>query len=72
MNVDTGTWTWRVVDAAGAHVAADAPAAQSRFDAETWLGEHWRGLAAAGAVRAVLMCDGTLVGPPVELRGYEY
>lgn len=56
------TWHWRLLDSAGLPVAATtAMAANQRFpsqsDAETWLGESWRELAAEG-VAAVTLCEG--------------
>ncbi|HMO12277.1 MAG TPA: hypothetical protein PKB06_12430 [Actinotalea sp.] len=45
-----------------------SPVFTSRFDAEAWLGEHWRGLAADRVLRAVLYVGPAQVGQPVELR----
>jgi hypothetical protein len=74
MTVGRAQWTWQFLDADGAPleggVDAPEPPAASRYDAEQWLGESWRVLAAEGAVRAVLRCDGAVVGPGVELRPY--
>lgn len=63
-------WTWTFLDAAGAPHAVEAPEAHSRFDAELWLGEKWRALAADGAAAAVLHKDGVAVGAPVALREF--
>lgn len=74
MNAPRRHWTWRFVDADGAPleggVDAPSPPAASRYDAELWLGESWRTLAAEGAARAILECDGTAIGAGVDLREY--
>jgi hypothetical protein len=58
------SWTWRYEDAAGTPVApADAPRSETfatQGDAETWLGEIWRDLLAAG-VDQVTLLDGDRV-----------
>lgn len=41
----------------------------SQGDAETWLGEHWRVLAAAGVAAAALLEDGREVYAPLPLPG---
>ncbi|QCB93387.1 hypothetical protein [Cellulomonas shaoxiangyii] len=61
-------WCWALVDASG--TAVDRPASPvflARFEAEQWLGEHWRGLAAQGVRTASLEHDGMPQGAPVEL-----
>lgn len=62
-------WTWellatdeRVLD------RPVSPAFTSRFDAEAWLGEHWRSLAAEGVGSARLLQQGAAVAPAVPLR----
>lgn len=51
-------WTWRYESAQGVAPAGDGPAASEGFpsqaDAETWLGEHWRGLLDDGVAQVVL------------------
>lgn len=61
------SWTWRIVQGDGESDRQPAPDAASRFDAEMWLGEHWRSLAEAGGVQAVLLLDG-VPQAVVELR----
>lgn len=65
------TWTWRYVDAEGADVAPPG-VPQGGFptqsDAESWLGEQWRSLVAAG-VEAVHLHEGDQeVYGPMSLR----
>jgi hypothetical protein len=47
-------WTWRFEDAAGQPAEGPAEAFSSQSDAESWIGQHWRELAADGAAVAVL------------------
>ena len=53
-------WSWRLENAAGDEVAVEGEPADQRFvsqgDAESWVGEVWRELAAAG-VHAVVLLD---------------
>ncbi len=51
---------------AGAQAAGDAAFA-SQGDAETWLGEHWKVLAAAGVAAATLVEDGRAAYGPLPL-----
>ncbi|GII98059.1 hypothetical protein CLV28_1515 [Sediminihabitans luteus] len=52
-------WQWRLEDAEGTPVPGTAsPVFTIQYDAEQWLGEHWRTLARGGAVSARLMHDG--------------
>ena len=57
------SWTWRYESAAGEQVSPTAaPAAESyatRSDAESWLGENYRELLAAGVDQVTLLQDGT-------------
>jgi hypothetical protein len=56
----TQTWTWRYFDAERATVEPmleqqdTAQQFPSQSDAESWLGEHWRELAAAGVAEVEL------------------
>jgi hypothetical protein len=62
-------WEWVLDDARGRPVTrVVSPVFTTQYDAEQWLGEHWRELAAAGAVAARLLHDGTQATPSVELR----
>lgn len=71
MSAGTVLWTWQFVDASGIAVGETAPDASTRFDAEAWLGEHWRAIARRGAARGVLLRAGEPFGPGVDLRDYE-
>lgn len=70
MSPEQALWTWELLDERGSVVRERAPDAHSRFDAETWLGEHWRAIAGQGAVRAILLRDGRPVGPGAALHGF--
>jgi len=61
-------WQWRLEDEPG--TALDRPTSpvfEARFDAEQWLGEHWRTLAAQGVCRAVLRHEGVPVPPAIPI-----
>lgn len=67
-------WTWKLVDAdgAGLDVVMTASGSGSRdfasqSDAETWLGEAWRELAAQGVAAASLTVDGRVHYGPMPL-----
>lgn len=63
-------WVWAFDDASGRPVdAAVSPVFTSQYDAEQWLGEHWRGVAAEGAATARLLHDGAQAAPGVALPG---
>ncbi len=58
-------WTWQYQPAASG--AVDAGAFSSQSDAESWLGESWRELAAAGVSAVVLLHNGQPVYGPMPL-----
>lgn len=62
-------WRWEFLDR-GDRVRDRpvSPVFTSRFDAEQWLGEHWRQLAAEHLAQARLLGGDEPVGPPVLLR----
>ena len=65
-------WTWRYEDSSGATVqpSDDAPAAgdfPSQADAESWIGENWRELLAAGVHPVTLLEDDHEVYGPMGL-----
>ena len=51
------TWSWRYETADGKPVNGPSEAFSSQADAESWLGQTWKDLVAAGANTAVLMED---------------
>ncbi|MBX6371254.1 MAG: hypothetical protein IRZ02_03235 [Acidothermus sp.] len=62
-------WVWRFEDARGEPVG-DPPTSEefpSQADAESWLGEQWRSLLAAGVARVTLLHDGRAVYGPMSL-----
>ncbi|WP_372728461.1 hypothetical protein [Nocardioides sp.] len=65
-------WWWRIEDAAGAEVEVPAEFAGQRFanqaDAESWVGEIWSDLAAAGADAVTLFELDRLVYGPMSLH----
>ena len=65
-------WTWRYEDPSGATVVPldSAPQAgdfPNQADAETWLGENWRELLAAGVAQVTLLEDDREVYGPMGL-----
>lgn len=62
-------WEWRFLDAQeGALDRPLSPAFTNRFDAEAWLGEHWRHLAGQGVASAQLLQQGEPAAPALPLR----
>ena len=65
-------WTWRYEDPSGATVVPldSAPTADSfpsQADAESWIGENWRELLAAGVAQVTLLEDDREVYGPMGL-----
>ena len=61
-------WDWDLLDAHERVVDRPvSPAFTSRFDAEAWLGESWRQLAAQGVAAARLAHHGEPAAPPLPL-----
>ena len=65
-------WTWRYEDPSGETVVPmdTAPAAEqfpNQADAETWIGEHWHDLLAAGVAQVTLLEDEREVYGPMGL-----
>jgi hypothetical protein len=50
-------WAWRYEGANGQSQAATSETFPSQSDAESWLGQSWRELVAAGVVTAILLED---------------
>jgi hypothetical protein len=62
------TWTWRLERADGTVLDRPAaPAHPNQSDAESWLGEHWRSLAAAGVAQVSLFDGAQRVYGPMPL-----
>jgi len=60
-------WEWVLHGPEGPLDRPVSPVFANRYDAEQWLGEHWRTLAAQGVVAAALRHEGRPVGPTVEI-----
>jgi hypothetical protein len=65
------TWTWQLEAADGTVLSARGLPAEtfpSQSDAESWLGENWRALLAAGVDQVTLLEDGRAEYGPMSLR----
>jgi hypothetical protein len=51
------SWTWRFESGDGRPVAGPDEAFTSQADAESWIGQTWRDLLAAGSATAILVED---------------
>lgn len=62
-------WTWQMLGAGDVELDRPlSPTFTNRFDAEAWLGEHWRTLAADGVTSARLLHRGEPVAAAIPLR----
>ena len=64
-------FTWRYESGDGTSLSSpDLPTGSfpSQADAESWVGESWRDLLAAGVEQVTLLRDGELVYGPMSLR----
>ncbi|MDT4938946.1 MAG: hypothetical protein QOG80_2617 [Pseudonocardiales bacterium] len=62
-------WIWRLEAADGTVLDSIAsPAHPNQSDAESWLGEQWRALAADGVARVTLLEDGVEIYGPMPLN----
>lgn len=50
-------WSWRYEGADGGPASGPAEAFSSQADAESWIGQTWRELAAAGVASVLLVED---------------
>ena len=69
-----GAWIWRLEGLDGREVrpAAELPVDfPSQADAESWIGESWRGLLDGGAEQATLLEGDRKVYGPISLRPLE-
>ena len=65
------SWTWRYEAADGSAVRGGelaSPSFPSQADAETWVGESWHDLLAAGVDQVYLLNGGQPVYGPMRLR----
>jgi hypothetical protein len=64
-------WTWQLEKADGTVLTARGLAAESfpsQSDAESWLGENWRGLFDSGVEQVSLLEDSRVEYGPMSLR----
>jgi hypothetical protein len=50
-------WSWRYENVDGQPVAGPPETFSSQADAESWIGQEWRGLAETGVAKVVLVED---------------
>jgi hypothetical protein len=50
-------WSWRYENVDGQPVAGPAETFSSQADAESWIGQEWRGLAESGVAQVALIED---------------
>lgn len=70
----TDEWTWTYLDADGQPMSGETLVLSgfpSQSDAESWLGEQWRALAAVGVDSVTLAHEGSVVYGPMSLRAAE-
>ena len=68
------TWTWQFESADGTVLSARGLPVEtfpSQSDAESWLGENWRSLLAAGVDQVTLLEDGRTEYGPMSLHPEE-
>ena len=54
---ETMPWNWRYEGTDGKPVTGPTETFGSQADAESWIGQEWRGLAESGVARVVLIED---------------
>ena len=61
-------WEWALDDAEGRRLSEPVtPVFTAQYDAEQWLGEHWRTLAAQGVQAVGLLHEGVQATPTLTL-----
>ncbi|SDD01135.1 hypothetical protein SAMN05216410_2631 [Sanguibacter gelidistatuariae] len=61
-------WLWEFRDVTGTVLPEPtSPVFTNQYDAEQWLGQTWRELAAAGVADAVVLHSGVPAAPAVQL-----
>ncbi len=62
------TYIWRMEAENGTVLSSvESPVHLTQSDAESWLGEQWRELAAAGVAQVSLLSEGTQLYGPMSL-----
>ncbi|NEB79926.1 hypothetical protein G3I40_32600 [Streptomyces sp. SID14478] len=63
-------WTWRFEKSDGTEVAPAVEPEEftTQGDAESWLGEYWKGLVEGGADQVTLSEDSTVIYGPMSLH----
>ena len=62
------SWIWRLEDAHGEVVSgAVSPSHPNQSDAESWIGEQWRDLRAAGVAQVTLLEGSKKIYGPMSL-----
>ena len=69
--MSTFTWRFEAADATALSPPAEPAPFPSQADAESWIGESWRGLLDGGVEQVSLLRDGELVYGPMSLRPLE-
>lgn len=65
------SWRFEAADASPVPSVDDPGGFPSQADAESWVGESWRGLLAGGVEQVTLLRDGERVYGPMSLRPLE-
>jgi hypothetical protein len=69
--MSTYSWRFEAADASTMHLPGAPAPFPSQADAESWVGESWRGLLAEGVEQVSLLRDGEVVYGPMSLRPLE-
>jgi hypothetical protein len=69
--MSTYSWRFEAADATPLSPSAEPAPFPSQADAESWIGESWRGLLEGGVEQVSLLRDGELVYGPMSLRPLE-
>ena len=65
------SWRFEAADASPLHPSGEPAPFPSQADAESWVGESWRGLLAEGVEQVSLLRDGEVVYGPMSRRPLE-
>ncbi|MFK0297271.1 hypothetical protein ACIQU6_43320 [Streptomyces sp. NPDC090442] len=63
------SWEWRFEGPKGNEVSLEVDESEfsTQGDAETWIGENWRGLSDQGVIQVSLLEDGKKIGEAMSL-----